>query len=146
MKIIIRLLLLALFIPPLIVSARTSDEIWGQQQTLQEIRDKALRIKAELIFMGVEKTAIVSAYNSEVGQTDDTPFIMASGRHVYDGAVANNCHPFGTKLIINDKTYTVWDRMNSRYDCDHYDIWMESKADALHFGRQTLPVVVVDML
>ncbi len=79
-----------------------------------------------------------SAYTSEASQTDSTPFIMASGKRVYDGAIANNCLPFGNKVEVNGKTYTVEDRMNKRYGCDHFDIWFKSKAEALKFGRQQL--------
>jgi 3D (Asp-Asp-Asp) domain-containing protein len=84
------------------------------------------------------EVGIFSAYNAEVGQTDADPFSMASGRRVYDGAIANNCLPFGTKVEVNGKAYTVEDRMNVRYGCDHFDIFMWSKADALKFGRKTL--------
>lgn len=79
---------------------------------------------------------VVSAYTSEEAQTDDTPFIMANGEHVFDGAVANNCLPFGTKVVINGKEYTVSDRMNRRYDCNHFDLWYADKGEAIEFGRQ----------
>ena len=36
--------------------------------------------------------------------------IMASGKKVYPGAIACNWLPFGTKVVINDKTYIVEDR------------------------------------
>ena len=86
--------------------------------------------------------AEVSAYNSEVGQTDDTPFITASGLHVKHGIVANNCLAFGTEVEIQGETYEVQDRMNSRYGCHNFDIWMESKDEALNWGRQTLAVAI----
>lgn len=87
--------------------------------------------------------AEVSGYSSEVGQTDSTPFIMASNKRVYDGAIANNCKDFGEKVWLMGKEYTVEDRMNRRYDCTHYDIWFESKDEALAFGRQQLIVQVL---
>lgn len=80
----------------------------------------------------------VSAYNAEVGQTDDRPFEMASGKTVYLGAIA--CPrdiKLGTKIEINNKVYTCEDRMNKRYK-NNVDIFMWSKADALNFGRQKL--------
>ncbi len=82
--------------------------------------------------------ATFTAYNAEVGQTDADPFTMASGKKVYEGAVANNCLPFGTKIEVNGKVKIVEDRMNSRYDCDHFDIYMESHDDAIKFGKQEL--------
>lgn len=85
-----------------------------------------------------EKIGVFSAYNSDEAQTDGDPYTMASGKKVYDGAIANNCLAFGDKVVLNGKTYTVEDRMNSRYGCDHFDIWMEQYNDAIAFGRQTL--------
>lgn len=88
----------------------------------------------------------VSAYSSTPDQTDDSPFIMASGKHVYDGAVAANFLPLGTKVrfpdLYGDKVFTVEDRMNKRY---HYkmDIWMETRLEALKFGVKNLRYEVV---
>jgi 3D (Asp-Asp-Asp) domain-containing protein len=79
-----------------------------------------------------------SAYNAEVGQTDSDPFTMASGKKVYDGAIANNCLQFGTKVKVNGKIKVVEDRMNSRYDCNHFDIFMEDHDSAIEFGKKTL--------
>lgn len=83
-----------------------------------------------------------SAYNSEPGQTDDDPYTMANGKTVHPGAIANNCLPFGSKIELNGQTYTVEDRMNRRFGCDHFDIWMPEKHQALSFGRQTLTYTV----
>ena len=87
--------------------------------------------------------AEVSAYSPEVGQTDDRPLEMASGKEVYDGAVANNGLPFGTKVIIAGKEYTVEDRMNSRYGPEHFDIFLWDTEQAIEFGRQNLTVYVL---
>ena len=61
----------------------------------------------------------VTSYNSEPGQTDDTPFITAFGTHVRDGIVATNFLPKGTLVrfpsVFGEKTFVVEDRMNSRY-------------------------------
>lgn len=84
-----------------------------------------------------------SAYNAEVGQTDGNPNIMASGKTVYEGAVANNCLPFGTKIKVNGVTKVVEDRMNSRYDCDHFDIYMTSRDKAIEFGRKEMEYEVI---
>jgi len=84
------------------------------------------------------KTAEFSAYNAEEAQTDSDPYTMASGKRVYEGAVANNCLPFGTKIKVNGKTKIVEDRMNSRYGCENFDIYMESYDEAIAFGRKTM--------
>ena len=83
-------------------------------------------------------TGQFSAYNAEVNQTDADPFTMANGKKVFEGAIANNCLDFGTKIKINDHIYTVSDRMNKRYDCNHFDIFLFSYSDAIKFGRQSL--------
>src|SRR3989344_1044153 len=61
----------------------------------------------------VEKTIdmVITAYSSTPDQTDDTPFITASGKQVADGIVANNLLPFGTKIrmpdLYGDKVFVV---------------------------------------
>lgn len=84
-----------------------------------------------------------SAYNAEIGQTDSDPFTMASGKKVYEGAVANNCLPFGSKIELNGKIYTVEDRMNKRYGCEHFDLFFNSYAEAIEFGRQELEYSII---
>lgn len=89
--------------------------------------------------VGVESLlGIFTAYNAEAAQTDSSPTIMASGKTVYDGAIANNCLPFGTKVKIDGEVKTVEDRMNSRYGCDYFDIFMFSYQDAIHFGKREM--------
>jgi 3D (Asp-Asp-Asp) domain-containing protein len=91
--------------------------------------------------------AVITAYTSTVDQCDDSPFIAASGRRVYDGMIAANWLPFGTKIKIpslyGDKIFTVHDRMNKRYGYGRMDIWMDaSKAVAQKFGVKRVDVEV----
>ncbi len=87
--------------------------------------------------------AVITAYSSSPDETDDDPFITASGRRVFDGLVAcPRRYAFGTKFKINGRTYTCFDRLNQRFD-DRFDIWMVSKHEALRFGRRRLLVQVV---
>ena len=90
-----------------------------------------------------EATGEFSAYNSEENQTDSDPYTMASGKRVYEGAIANNCLDFGTKVKVNGKIKIVEDRMNSRYDCDHFDIYMSDHDKAMEFGRKTLEYEII---
>lgn len=80
-----------------------------------------------------------TAYSSEVGQTDSTPFITASGTTVRRGVVAANFLPIGTKVrfpdLYGDEIFVVEDRMNRRFN-QRVDIWMEETADAKNFGVQ----------
>jgi 3D (Asp-Asp-Asp) domain-containing protein len=84
-----------------------------------------------------------SAYTASIEETDADPYTMASGKKVYEGAIANNCLDFGTKVKVNGKIKVVEDRMNSRYDCDHFDIFMKDKQTALEFGRQNISYEII---
>lgn len=79
----------------------------------------------------------VTAYSSEVGQTDTTPFTTASGTPVRRGVVAANFLPIGARIrfpeLYGDEVFIVEDRMNARYN-QHLDIWMEETVDAKNFG------------
>lgn len=87
----------------------------------------------------------VTAYSSEVNQTDSSPFITASGTAVRHGVVATNFLPLGTRIrfpqLYGDKVFIVEDRMNARY-YKHFDIWMEETADAKNFGIQWTTVEI----
>lgn len=91
------------------------------------------------------KTGEFTAYNSEVGQTDADPEIMASNKKVYAGAIACPIkYSFGTKIKVAGKTYTCEDRMAEKYrDGEYFDIWMESGVAADNWGRQTLEYEII---
>lgn len=88
----------------------------------------------------------VTAYNSEVGQTDATPFITAFGTTVRDGIVATNFLPKGTMIRFpeefGDKIFVVEDRMNARYTYK-VDIWMAEKQEAIQFGVKYLKMEIL---
>jgi 3D (Asp-Asp-Asp) domain-containing protein len=78
---------------------------------------------------------VVSAYS--------LPGIMASGKRVYDGAIAaSRSIPFGTKIRIRGKIYTVEDRLSLKYD-DRIDIWMPNEADCIKWGVPTIKVEIL---
>ncbi len=91
---------------------------------------------------------VITAYSSTPDQTDDTPFITASGGYVGDGIVANNMLPFGTKIKIpalyGDKIFVVEDRMNKRMGNYRMDIWFPERAQAVNFGVKTAEIVVLE--
>jgi 3D (Asp-Asp-Asp) domain-containing protein len=91
---------------------------------------------------------VITAYSSTPDQTDDTPFITASGKHVADGIAANNGLPLGTKIKIpalyGDKVFTIEDRMNKRMGSHRFDIWMPSRELALNFGVKTTEVQILE--
>lgn len=91
--------------------------------------------------------AVITAYTSTPDQTDSTPDIAASGKHVYDGMIAANWLPFGTKVKIpalyGDKIFTVDDRMNKRYGYGRMDVWLDvSRAEAMKFGVKRVEIEV----
>lgn len=88
---------------------------------------------------------MATAYNSDPAQTDDTPFITASGTTTRPGVLAANFLPFGTLVKIpeyfGDQIFIVEDRMNPRYD-KRIDIWMEEGPEARQFGLRTVAIEV----
>jgi len=102
--------------------------------------------------LGPERVAktlrvFVTAYSSTPEQTDDTPFITASGKQVRDGIVATNLLPLGTKIkipeIYGNRVFVVEDRMNPRND-QHVDIWFPTYWEARYFGVKRASVVVLE--
>lgn len=95
--------------------------------------------------LAISIEATVTAYSSSEDETDDRPWEMASGRTVYDGAIAcPSRFEFGTQVLIGERIFTCEDRMAKRYrDGNHFDIWLGSKGEALQYGKQTLSVLVL---
>lgn len=91
---------------------------------------------------------VITAYSSTPDQTDDTPFITASGKHVAPEIVANNGLPMGTKIKIpalyGDKIFIVGDRMNKRMGDYRLDLWMPSRELALNFGVKNAEIHVLE--
>ena len=89
------------------------------------------------IGQGKTVEVLVTAYSSQEGETDGTPFVTASGTTVRTGVVAANWLPLGTKVripeIFGDQVFTVEDRM-ARKNSHKLDVWFPSASDALRFG------------
>lgn len=87
----------------------------------------------------------VTAYSSTPDQTDDTPFIAATGKRVHDGMVAANFLRFGTKVrfpdYFGDKNFVIEDRMHERFS-NRMDVWMETREEAKQFGIRRLKVEI----
>jgi len=105
-----------------------------QGNTLMPVSNPFVPIKTRKL------SVVVTAYSSTTWQTDDTPFITASGEWVRDGIVANNLLPFGTRItlpeIFGDKSFIVEDRMNKRKGDFHVDIWFPAYEQAKNFGSK----------
>lgn len=89
--------------------------------------------------------ATVTAYSSSPDETDDTPFITASGSHVTRGTLAcPSRYAFGTQVRINGEVYTCEDRMAERFrNVEHFDVWMPSKAEAIAFGTSKITIEIL---
>ena len=83
------------------------------------------------------------AYTASIEETDSTPHLNAFGSKPEIGDIANNCLPFLSTVYIDGKIYTVKDRMNSRYSCDIFDIFMESRERALVYGKRSARVYIL---
>ena len=96
--------------------------------------------------IGESFVANVSAYSSSPDETDDSPFISANQNKVFKGLIAcPRTFEFGTYFLIQGKLYYCGDRFNKRFELLrnkdnmlHLDIWMETKEEAIEFGRQYL--------
>ena len=112
------------------------------QNSLKAISNPADPIKTKKI------KVVITGYSSTVCQTDNTPFITASGKLVEDGIVANNMLPFGTIIkipeIYGDKIFVVQDRMNSKKGYYHVDIWFEDYSQAKEFGSKITYIEVLE--
>jgi len=94
---------------------------------------------------------VVTAYNSELGQTDDSPCITANNFNVCDygveDTIAANFLPFGAKVkipeLFGERVFTVRDRMNRRFS-NRVDVWMQEKPDAVNFGVKIAKIVVLN--
>ncbi|KKW16236.1 MAG: 3D domain-containing protein [Parcubacteria group bacterium GW2011_GWA1_50_14] len=94
-----------------------------------------------------KRTVWVTAYSSTPEETDDTPYITASGTRVRDGIIATNLLPFNTKVkipkLFGDKIFVVEDRMHER-KTENVDVWMATKGAALKFGIARAEIVVLE--
>ena len=97
-------------------------------------------------------THVITAYNSEAAQTDDSPCITANGfnvcKHGEEDTIAANFLKFGTKVqipeLFGDRVFTVRDRMNKKHP-NRVDVWMVDRHDAIHFGVKTAKIQVVEI-
>ncbi len=106
---------------------------------------------AEDLKVNRETYRTITAYNSEIGQTDSEPCITASGFDLcangQEDSAAANWLPFGAKIripeLFGDRVFIVRDRMNGKYS-NRLDIWMLEKADAKKFGVRVALIEILD--
>lgn len=135
------------------------DEIMAyQQETIQKFKEEPFIVVQNNTLRGFspmqteyvvkdEVFVLATAYSSSVWETDDTPFITASGSYVHWGTVAANFLPFGTKIripsIYGDEVFEIKDRMHSRKKIQ-IDIWHPSRQGALDFGTKRNRIEILE--
>ena len=93
---------------------------------------------------------VITAYNSDVAQTDSDPCTTANGfnvcRHDKEDTIAANFLKFGTKVkipsLFGNRIFIVRDRMNSKHP-ERVDVWMKHYKDAINFGIRVADIQVV---
>ena len=156
------------------IEYNVAQEIITLQEENQLLIADLEKIEKTLIWLRKEQarnpykglTRIVStAYNSDIGQTDSTPFITASGERVKEGTLAlsrdliraenvfmermgyNNAATisFGDTIdVVYVRRMVVHDTMNRRYS-ERADIWMESKSNARMWGVRDIFIIPVGL-
>ncbi len=94
---------------------------------------------------------VITAYNSEAGQTDNSPCITANNfnvcKHGVEDTIAANFLKFGTKVkipeLFGDRVFIVRDRMNKKHP-DRVDIWMKDYNSAIKFGKRVATIQVIE--
>ncbi len=102
-----------------------------------------------------------TAYNSLSGQTDNTPFITATGARTRFGIVALSRDmlrsiPYKSRVMIEDLTpgsrynnmlantvFVVEDTMNARIR-GRVDMWMSSRSQAFAWGHRRVRITVIN--
>jgi hypothetical protein len=158
---VLTLAILAQIVAPLKAQAIDSTKMLAisQKTSTVAVADTLTTPGAEIVVPETPKpnkvvAGVLTAYSSTPDQTDSDPFTAASGKQVYLGMVANNCLPFGTKLKITftdaatqekygNVEFMVDDRMNSRYGCNRFDVWLDApRKEVNQFGVKRASIEV----
>ncbi|WP_293912202.1 hypothetical protein [Deinococcus sp.] len=103
---------------------------------------------------GARRTVSATAYSSDVGQTDNSPFVTATGTRVRPGVIALSrdllrTFPYGSRVtiqdaggVLNGRVFIVEDTMNARLR-NTIDVWMGSRRQAYQWGRRTVTITAV---
>ena len=125
------------------VSGEPENEGWVELSTIPPLSAQDPCLLTNVICGYEKQNQQVFGYSSTIDQTDPDPFTTASGSKVRKGIIANNCYPFGTWVIVRGEIYTLEDRMNSRYGCNDWDIWFETRQEALNWGHPYLTIEIL---
>jgi 3D (Asp-Asp-Asp) domain-containing protein len=162
-KLVLSLILVFLFeiflFPAPILAAKAMEDSEVEQILAEIAQEEANKPEPVIINHLPENNAwevksanyrIITAYNSEVGQCDDSPCITANGfnvcEHGVEDTIAANFLKFGTKVripeLFGDRVFIVRDRMNTRFS-DRVDVWMINKQDSKQFGVKLAKIEIL---
>lgn len=132
--------------PTLAGTAVVGIETWPKERTVARLlKSSSLKVRSSLPPGSVVRV-LSTAYSSTADQTDDSPFVTASGHRVGQGVMAANFLPFGTRVRIGQQIYTVRDRMNSRYDGKYIvDVWQPTRGAAVAWGARIVEMEIVSL-
>lgn len=124
---------------------------WAEHVAMAEVETESVVDAPEVVQPKTIATYYreMTAYTSRAQETDDSPCVSADGSIVFDGMVASNGLPFGTKFRIpdhyGDKVFEVRDRMNARYST-RIDIWMSNTKDMYQWGyKRNVKIEIIEM-
>lgn len=138
---------------PKIEEVETTEEITTVEMPT-EIKQAEVRIVEQTTEIPTEPTTqkakktitmVVTAYCSCIKCCGKTDGITASGVKAKQGvtiAADTRLFPFGTKLEIDGKIYTVQDK-GGAIKGNRIDLYFENHQSALNFGRQTKEVTIL---
>ncbi len=140
------LIIVALALVPLRMLNMNEGQLLPSNMAEKASADAGTSIEKAVYTVESKINVWITAYASVPEETDSTPFITASNKHVKDGFIAANFLPFGTKVkipnLFGDKVFTVEDRM-SRDKTNFVDIWMPTVSAAKDFGIHKASIVVL---
>jgi 3D (Asp-Asp-Asp) domain-containing protein len=136
----------AIKLAPLMTEAAINEEAAIALQAEEEAEAAKPTVKVLRV-----STHTITAYNSEAGQTDDSPCITANSfnvcEHGVEDTIAANFLKFGTKVqipeLFGDRVFVVRDRMNKKH-ANRVDIWMKEKTAAKKFGVKVAKIQVIE--
>jgi len=137
--IILLIFIISLIRPSAGFSEQEVTTVKPNQDSFLAVNSPCLKQNSDSLGVKMIIEAIVTAYSSSPEETDDTPFITASGSDTHYGIAAANFLPIGSKIrlpgIFGDQIFVIEDRLHQRYS-DRIDIWMPNKIEAKEFGKQ----------
>lgn len=144
---VVMILFLICLIVISLVSVNVAGTVLSPPCTLDDIRVdervKTAHIETEKP-TAVFKTVTVTSYCAcKICCGENAKGITASGKRVKTGMIAaSRSIPFGTRIRIEGKIYTVEDRLAKRYD-DRIDVYYESHEEAKKFGKKVIQVEII---